>query len=96
VRNYADALKTPGVGPQSGDYVYIEKDSPSMPLEPVYESPYRVHMHIPRAVCVEKGPRQKWISMDCIKIHMGTGIVEPAAPAKRGRQALRAAGGTAA
>jgi len=63
VRSYAEVCKSG----KPGDWLFVAKGSPSLPLDPVFEGPYRALKRLPRAVCIARGNREEWVSVDRVR-----------------------------
>jgi hypothetical protein len=77
------------------DFVYIRRGTAASSLSPLYSGPYRVISRGEKTFHVDIGGRDKVISADRLKPHLGQAPVLPASPPKRGRPPASPSGGVA-
>ncbi len=75
------------------DLVYVRRGTAASSLSPLYSGPYRVISRREKAFHVDIGGRDKVISAERLKPHLGRAPVLPATPPKIGRLPASPSGG---
>ncbi len=62
-------------------YVYVWRDGQHPPLAQLYEGPYAVKSRGEKTFKLQVGPRELVVSIDRLKLHLGTASLQVAEPA---------------
>ncbi len=78
---------------RKADFVYVKRGAVASSLSPLYSGPYRVISRGEKTFHMDIGGRDKVISADRLKPHLGQAPVQPADPPRRGRPPASSSGG---
>ena len=85
VKPAKEAEKAQVVGVQEASHVYVRKGLVIGPLDATYRGPYRVLVRERKKLLLEIGATRTWVSVDCLKPHMGIRTPAAAQPPPHGR-----------
>jgi hypothetical protein len=83
--SYAEAAKGPLGSLARAEFAYVRRGGVGGPTQPLYDGPFRILDRRPKTFVLDMGGKQESVSVDRLKPHPGTGLVEAARPPRRGR-----------
>ncbi len=82
---YAQAVASVPQSLRQAKFVYIRKGGTVAPLSPLYAGPYKVIRKSDKFFCVEVGGHEEVVSVNRLKPHLGSAMLQPAQPPLSGR-----------
>ena len=83
VRPAREVEKAQAVGMQEASHVYVREGAVKGPLDATYHGPYRVLVIERKKLLLEICATRTWVSVDCLKLHLGVKSPVVAQPLSR-------------